>query len=79
MGSAVGLFVSFVAPHFPLTAPPAWFYRYWKQDLPMPKLTPLRSGRGIPTSTTTRTRSTTTPTSEARTTSSARSPATRAW
>ena len=32
------LFVSFVAPHFPLTAPPAWFYRYWKQDLPMPKL-----------------------------------------
>ncbi|CAG0977190.1 arylsulfatase [Burkholderiales bacterium] len=32
------LFVSFVAPHFPLTAPPAWFYRYWRQDLPMPKL-----------------------------------------
>ena len=32
------LFVSFVAPHFPLTAPPAWFYRYCKQDLPMPKL-----------------------------------------
>ena len=32
------LFVSFVAPHFPLTAPPAWFYRYWKQDLPLPKL-----------------------------------------
>jgi choline-sulfatase len=32
------LFVSFVAPHFPLTAPPDWFYRYWKQDLPMPKL-----------------------------------------
>ena len=32
------LFVSFVSPHFPLTAPPAWFYRYWKQDLPMPKL-----------------------------------------
>jgi choline-sulfatase len=32
------LFVSFVAPHFPLTAPPRWFYRYWKQDLPMPKL-----------------------------------------
>jgi choline-sulfatase len=32
------LFVSFVAPHFPLTAPPEHFYRYWKQDLPMPKL-----------------------------------------
>lgn len=32
------LFVSFVAPHFPLTAPPEFFYPYWKQDLPMPKL-----------------------------------------
>ena len=32
------LFVSFVAPHFPLTAPPRWFYRYWRQDLPLPKL-----------------------------------------
>lgn len=32
------LFVSFVAPHFPLTAPPHWFYRYWQRDLPMPKL-----------------------------------------
>ena len=32
------LFVSFVLPHFPLTAPPQWFYRYWQQDLPMPKL-----------------------------------------
>jgi len=32
------LFVSFVAPHFPLTAPPEWFYLYWQQDLPMPKL-----------------------------------------
>ena len=32
------LFVSFVAPHFPLTAPPHWFYRYWQQDLPLPKL-----------------------------------------
>ena len=31
------LFVSFVLPHFPLTAPPHWFYRYWQQDLPMPK------------------------------------------
>jgi choline-sulfatase len=32
------LFVSFVLPHFPLTAPPHWFYRYWRQELPMPKL-----------------------------------------
>jgi choline-sulfatase len=32
------LFVSFVCPHFPLTAPPQWFYRYWQQNLPMPKL-----------------------------------------
>ena len=32
------LFVSFVLPHFPLTAPPHWFYRYARQDLPMPKL-----------------------------------------
>jgi len=32
------LFVSFVAPHFPLTAPPEHYYRYWDQDLPMPKL-----------------------------------------
>lgn len=32
------LFVSFVAPHFPLTAPPEHFYRYWNQELPMPKL-----------------------------------------
>jgi choline-sulfatase len=32
------LFVSFVAPHFPLTAPPEHFYPYWNQDLPMPKL-----------------------------------------
>ncbi|OZI60535.1 sulfatase-like hydrolase/transferase [Bordetella genomosp. 11] len=32
------LFVSFVAPHFPLTAPPEHYYRYWEQDLPMPKL-----------------------------------------
>jgi choline-sulfatase len=31
------LFVSFVLPHFPLTAPPHWFYRYWRQDLPVPK------------------------------------------
>ena len=32
------LFVSFVSPHFPLTAPPRWFYHYWQQDLPLPKL-----------------------------------------
>ncbi|MGH8740429.1 MAG: sulfatase-like hydrolase/transferase [Burkholderiales bacterium] len=32
------LFVSFVAPHFPLTAPPEHFYKYWQRDLPMPKL-----------------------------------------
>jgi choline-sulfatase len=31
------LFVSFVLPHFPLTAPPRWFYHYWQQDLPLPK------------------------------------------
>ena len=31
------LFVSFVAPHFPLTAPPEWYYRYADRDLPMPK------------------------------------------
>ncbi|MFT0545531.1 sulfatase-like hydrolase/transferase [Allopusillimonas ginsengisoli] len=32
------LFVSFVSPHFPLTAPPEHFYRYYNRDLPMPKL-----------------------------------------
>ena len=32
------LFVSFVAPHFPLTAPPEHYYRYWGRDLPMPRL-----------------------------------------
>jgi choline-sulfatase len=32
------LFVSFVAPHFPLTAPPEHFYRYYLDDrLPWPK------------------------------------------
>jgi choline-sulfatase len=31
------LFVSFVLPHFPLTAPPEWFYEYVRRDLPMPK------------------------------------------
>jgi choline-sulfatase len=33
------LFVSFVAPHFPLTAPPEHFYRYYDDSrLPWPKL-----------------------------------------
>lgn len=32
------LFVSMVAPHFPLTAPPEHYYRYIEQDLPQPKL-----------------------------------------
>lgn len=32
------LFVSLVAPHFPLTAPPEHYYRYWGRKLPMPKL-----------------------------------------
>lgn len=32
------LFVSMVSPHFPLTAPPEFFYRYRGRDLPRPKL-----------------------------------------
>ncbi|TPG58648.1 sulfatase [Roseomonas nepalensis] len=32
------LFVSMVAPHFPLTAPPEHYYRYAGQALPRPKL-----------------------------------------
>lgn len=32
------LFVSLVAPHFPLTAPPEHFYRYAGLDLPLPKM-----------------------------------------
>ena len=32
------LFVSLVAPHFPLTAPPEHFYPYWQRDIPSPKL-----------------------------------------
>jgi choline-sulfatase len=32
------LFVSMVAPHFPLTAPPEHFYRYAGRPLPRPKL-----------------------------------------
>lgn len=31
------LFVSFVAPHFPLTAPPDWYYRYRAREVPLPK------------------------------------------
>lgn len=32
------LFVSFVLPHFPLTAPPHWYYKYPFDKIPMPKL-----------------------------------------
>ncbi|MDO9216281.1 MAG: sulfatase-like hydrolase/transferase, partial [Lacisediminimonas sp.] len=32
------LFVSFVAPHFPLTAPPEHYYKYWNRELPMPSM-----------------------------------------
>lgn len=32
------LFVSMVAPHFPLTAPPEHYYRYYNRELPRPKL-----------------------------------------
>lgn len=32
------LFVSMVAPHFPLTAPPEHYYRYYDRELPRPKL-----------------------------------------
>jgi choline-sulfatase len=32
------LFVSLVSPHFPLTAPPEFFYRYAGRTLPRPKL-----------------------------------------
>jgi choline-sulfatase len=32
------MFLSFVCPHFPLTAPPEQFYRYYDQELPLPKL-----------------------------------------
>ncbi len=31
------LFVSFVAPHFPLTCPPEYYYRYERMDLALPK------------------------------------------
>jgi len=36
------LFVSFVCPHFPLTAPPEFFYPYYDLDLPEPKLYAMR-------------------------------------
>jgi choline-sulfatase len=42
------LFVSFVAPHFPLTAPPEHYYRYAKQALPMPKLHMRPGGHSHP-------------------------------
>ena len=32
------LFVSFVCPHYPLTAPPEFYYPYYEMDLPRPKL-----------------------------------------
>jgi choline-sulfatase len=32
------LFVSFVCPHYPLTAPPEFYYPYFDQALPQPKL-----------------------------------------
>ena len=32
------LFVSFVCPHFPLVAPPEFFYRYAQERIPLPKL-----------------------------------------
>lgn len=40
------LFVSFVAPHFPLTAPPEFYFRYYQDcRLPMPKLYAQRAGQ----------------------------------
>ncbi|MDD9877305.1 MAG: sulfatase-like hydrolase/transferase [Magnetovibrio sp.] len=36
------LFVSFVAPHFPLTAPSEHFYKYYNRDLAPPKLYDMR-------------------------------------
>ncbi|MGB3865734.1 MAG: sulfatase-like hydrolase/transferase [Xanthobacteraceae bacterium] len=42
------LFVSLVCPHFPLTAPPEHFYRYYDQDLPLPKLYDERKKRQHP-------------------------------
>ena len=42
------LFVSLVCPHFPLTAPPEHFYRYYDQELPRPKLYDERAQRQHP-------------------------------
>ena len=42
------LFVSLVCPHFPLTAPPEHFYRYYDQELPHPKLYDERAQRQHP-------------------------------
>ena len=36
-GPPWALFVSFVSPHYPLAAPPAWFDLYADADLPVPK------------------------------------------
>lgn len=36
-GAPWSLFVSFVSPHYPLAAPPAWFDLYADADLPAPK------------------------------------------
>ena len=59
------LFVSFVAPHFPLTAPPHWYYRYLDR-VPMPKLYAKQSGPRIPTCATRRRTRATTSTSRTR-------------
>ena len=42
------LFVSLACPHFPLTAPPEHFYRYYDLDLPLPKLYEERAQRQHP-------------------------------
>jgi len=42
------LFVSLVCPHFPLMAPPEHFYRYYDQDLPLPKLYDQRASEQHP-------------------------------
>ena len=58
---AVGAVRVVRAPHFPLTAPAHWFYRYWRQDLPLPKLyAPDAAAASSVSSTTTRAPSTTT-------------------
>ena len=42
------LFVSMVAPHFPLTAPPEHFYRYADAALPRPKLWDASAAERLP-------------------------------